>query len=92
MPSLICTVVNQKGLHARAAAQVISLVSDYDCDVFLTHKSQRASARSLLKLLTLNAPIGSEILVEVKADKTNTGAAQELLKKLQTLFAQGFNE
>ena len=92
MPSLVCTVVNQKGLHARAAAQIISLVSDYDCAVFLTHKNQRASACSLLKLLTLNAPKGSQILIEVKAGKKDHLAAQDLLDKLQVLFAQGFNE
>lgn len=87
MPSIVCNVINRKGMHARAAARIVAIVSNYRSKVTLTHKNCSASGDSLLKLLTLDAPKGSEIKIE--ADGVD---ASILLDKLQQLFADGFGE
>lgn len=87
MTSIICDVVNKKGMHARAAAKIVSVVCQYHSDTTLTHKETTAPGDSLLKLLTLNAPKGSKIKIEA-----NGIDSEELLAKLQSLFAEGFGE
>lgn len=87
MPSITCEVVNRKGMHARAAAKIVALVSQYQSDVILTHKDCQAPGDSLLKLLTLNAPIKSIIVIDAEGED-----APMLLDKLQQLFADGFGE
>jgi len=87
MPSVICQVVNKKGMHARAAAKIVELVSGYDCEVSLTHQQTTAAGNSLLKLLTLNAPKGSQVTINAEGKNCS-----KLLKELSALFQQGFGE
>jgi len=87
MPIIDCKVVNQKGMHARAAAKIVTLICQHKSEVILTHKKITAPGDSLLKLLTLNAPKGSTITIEV-----NGVDCEELLDKLTSLFAEGFGE
>ena len=84
---LICRVTNQKGLHARAAAQVVTLSNQYQSELTLTHKKKSASGLSLIKLLTLDAPQGSEINISVK------GADAKIASQaINQLFVNGFGE
>lgn len=87
MPSAVLKVINPKGMHARAASKVVSIVSGYECKVVLSHKSVSAPGDSLLKLLTLDAPIGSEVTV----DADGLGS-ENLLHDLKHLFEDGFGE
>lgn len=87
MAKIHCKVVNPKGMHARAAAKIVELACQYCCKVKLTHKGRSAPANSLIKLLTLNAPQGSDIIIEACGEDS-----AELLKKIQELFRQGFGE
>jgi phosphocarrier protein HPr len=87
MPSIICEVVNIKGMHARAAAKIVNLNSKYETKVTLTHKNTSVAGDSLIKLLTLNAPKGSKILIEATGDN-----CEILLAQLKYLFAIGFEE
>ena len=87
MVSITCEVINKKGMHARAAAKIVTLICQYNSETTLTHKQTSAPGNSLLKLLTLNAPIGSKIMIEA-----NGSDSKELLDKLKILFAEGFGE
>lgn len=82
-----CKVINKKGMHARAAAKIVTLVGDYNCQVTLKHKKKTAPGDSLIKLLTLNAPQGS--IIEIDASGENY---IELLNAIDTLFQEGFGE
>lgn len=87
MPTQIIEVINPKGMHARAASKIVAIINKYSCKVTLYHKQLSAPGDSLLKLLTLNAPLGSQIKVEaVGLD------AEKLIDELKTLFAEGFGE
>lgn len=85
--SQICKVTNQKGLHARAAAQVVTLSNQYKSELTLNHKNKSASGLSLIKLLTLDAPQGSKIKVDIQG----VDAAKAAIA-ISQLFTDGFGE
>ena len=83
------TVVNQLGLHARAAAVLVRLAGTFQSEIKLrrTDNSVVADAKSILSVLTLAASKGVELIVEIKGeDKTAA------MKSLKEIFANGFGE
>ncbi len=85
--SITCEVINAKGLHARAAAQIVTTLNQFDTPVTVTHKNNTAPANSLIKLLTLDAPKGSILRFDVEGDE-----CQSVLDVIRVLVASGFNE
>ena len=83
------TLVNRLGLHARAAAKLVRLVSEFKCSVKLYNpKVERyADARSILDLLTLGASFG--VTLDISADGEDEIAA---IDSISQLFADGFGE
>ncbi|MFO7759638.1 MAG: HPr family phosphocarrier protein, partial [Roseovarius sp.] len=58
-------IVNEKGLHARAAAKLVEVVEGFDASVEIAHQGQSASGDSIMGLLMLAAAKGSIIDVEI---------------------------
>jgi len=84
---LTAIVPNQKGLHARAAAQIVSLSSEFRCEIIIAHGDKQASSLSLIKLLTLDAPQGSELTV------ISEGAdSKQAVHSIIQLILKGFGE
>jgi len=81
------TIVNQRGLHARAAAKFAALAGEFDADVSVSKGSQTVSARSIMGLMVLAAGIGSEI--QLSADDSDATAALNAICKL---ISDGFQE
>ena len=54
-------IVNQRGLHARAAAKFVRTAGQFDAVVRVTFKGQEVSGLSIMGLMMLSAGIGSEI-------------------------------
>jgi phosphocarrier protein HPr len=80
-------IVNDLGLHARAATKLVQLASKYPCDVQLSHQGQSANAKSVMGVLLLCGSKGT--VVEVTA----TGAqADECVKAIGELIASRFGE
>lgn len=75
-------VSNRLGLHARAAAQLVRLASDFESRITLsrTDPSARADARSILNVLTLAAVEGTTL--EVVAEGSDEDAAMEAVSGL----------
>lgn len=80
-------IVNERGLHARASAKVVELSESYACDAFVFFEDERADPRSIMELLTLAAPFGSEITVEAEGED-----ALQYLASLETLISDKFGE
>lgn len=59
------TITNRLGLHARAAAKLVSLCSRYTSRVVLFANGRRAEGRQFIALLLLSAAMGAQIAVEV---------------------------
>ena len=81
------TIVNDLGLHARAATKLVQLASKYPCEVQVSHQGQAANAKSVMGVLLLCGAKGT--LVEVSA----TGPqADECVKAIGELIAGRFGE
>jgi phosphocarrier protein HPr len=81
------SIVNRKGLHARASAKFVQTVERYDAEVQVTRCGETVGGRSIMGLLTLAAAKGTTI------DVAATGAqAQEVLDALTALLATRFGE
>lgn len=57
------TISNSLGLHARAAAKIVSAASRFASQVFLEKDGQRVDAKSVLSLLSLECSRGAKVLV-----------------------------
>lgn len=80
-------IVNERGLHARAAAKFVALAERFGADVEVGKDGQSVSARSIMGLMLLGAGRGSTI--ELCAEGWD---AREALEALATLVESGFGE
>ena len=80
-------IVNKLGLHARAAAKVVSLASNFESDINLIKGNKHADAKSIMKILMLAASKGSEILITANGKDENSA-----IDNLQKLIERNFDE
>ena len=80
-------ILNKLGLHARAAAKVVSTANEFESTIIITKDGKNADARSIMKLLMLSASQGTRISVLVD------GIDQEdAMKSIEKLFNNKFDE
>lgn len=60
------TLINAQGLHARAAATFVRALSGLSADVQVCWEGRAVNGRSVLDLMTLGAPQGSVLAIEVR--------------------------
>jgi phosphocarrier protein len=80
-------IVNDLGLHARSAAMLAKLAAGARGGVWIMKNSHTADAASLLDILTLACPKGTEITVGI--DDEND---LEILERIAALIRSGFGE
>jgi len=80
-------IVNQKGLHARAAAKLVEVVEGFDATAEVAHDGQSTNADSIMGLLMLAASKGKTIDVE-----TSGPDAEALADAIDALVAGRFGE
>lgn len=81
------TIVNKRGLHARASAAFVKLAEQFDAEVTVTKDGQTVNGGSIMGLLMLGASPGSIILIETEGSE-----AEEALEALTALVEARFNE
>ena len=74
------TILNKLGLHARAAAKVVSTANGFKSTIIITKDGKNADARSIMKLLMLSASQGTRISVAV--DGVDQKDAMKSIEKL----------
>jgi len=84
-----CTIVNQRGLHARASAKFVSAVAVLPdgCSVRVVKDGNEAGGASILGLMMLGAARGDTIEVVVAGDDS-----EAVLDQLCGLIDGGFGE
>jgi len=82
-----CEIVNQRGLHARAAARFVRTAETFEASVKVFNRGQEVSGHSIMGLMMLAAGQGSRI--RIICDGRQAGDALEALK---ALIAAGFDE
>lgn len=81
------TIVNRRGLHARASAKLVKLVETFDVEVAVSKDGQTVGGTSIMGLMMLAASPGCSIKVVV------SGAdAQTALNAIADLVEGGFGE
>ena len=81
------TIVNRRGLHARASARFVKCAEGFDCEVTVTKDGQSVGGTSIMGLMTLAAAPGSTIELQASGPQ-----AQAALDALTALVADGFGE
>jgi phosphocarrier protein HPr len=80
-------IVNQLGLHARAAAQLVKVTNRFKSDVTVECEGQSANAKSIMGVLMLAAAKGMRVKVTCAGED-----AQACLKEIGALIADKFGE
>jgi phosphocarrier protein len=78
---------NKRGLHARAAAKLVTLAERFSASVEVGREQQFVSAQSIMGLMMLGAAQGCTI--EITAEGWD---AKEALEAIVALVESGFNE
>lgn len=81
------TIVNRRGLHARASARFVKCAEAFNAEVRVIKDGQTVGGTSIMGLMTLAAAPGSEILLEAEGPQ-----AEAALDALSELVADGFGE
>lgn len=62
------TIRNKLGLHARAASFFVQEANRYSSEVFIVKDGQEVNGKSILGVLMLAAPKGSEITLRIEGE------------------------
>ena len=88
MPSAQVVLCNQLGLHARASAKLVDTANRFSAEVcLLTDTQQQANAKSIMGLMMLGAPCGTQIQLDATGDD-----AEQALEAIVTLINNRFGE
>lgn len=68
-------IVNEKGLHARAAASFVDMANRYRSRIELRRGSETVDGKSILGILTLAAPRGTELLLSAEGPDEDEAVA-----------------
>ena len=80
-------IVNERGLHARAAARLVTVANQFEADLTVSRDEHTVPARSIMGLLLLVAGLGSSITIAAKGRY-----APEALAALGALVRNRFDE
>jgi phosphocarrier protein len=76
----VVTIVNQRGLHARAAAKFVKLADQFTAEVTVLKGDMVVSGRSIMGLMMLAAAPGTDI--ELRASGADAAAALAAIAEL----------
>ena len=78
---------NRLGLHARATAKLVQVLSGFRCNATLTAKGREVNAKSIMGVMLLAAGMGTPVLLRVDGDDEADAAAA-----VADLFERRFDE
>jgi len=81
------TIVNERGLHARAAARFVKVAAGFKADVTVAKNGTQVSGLSIMGLMMLAAGPGTKIQI-----RASGAEAEAAIAALETLIAGGFDE
>jgi len=87
MTSRTVTVVNQLGMHARAAARFVHLAARFQAHIRVARDSREMDGKSIMGILLLAAARGSAITISAEGSDE-----RDAVEALATLVQSGFGE
>ena len=80
-------IINELGLHARAAAKLAKIALRARAKIWIDRDNDRADASSVIDILTLACPKGTTVSVSVE-----DASDRDVLKAMVALVENGFEE
>lgn len=80
-------IVNELGLHARAAAKFVECTGHFESSFVIRKDGKEVDGKSIMSVMMLAASIGSILEIQVSGEDEN-----EAFKALQTLINDKFGE
>ncbi|MES9993456.1 MAG: HPr family phosphocarrier protein [Candidatus Thiodiazotropha sp.] len=80
-------IINKLGLHARAAAKLVSCANSFASHVYLNRNGQRVNGKSIMGVMMLAANQGSTLILEIDGSDE-----QEAMQALTSLINERFGE
>ena len=80
-------VTNERGLHARAATQLVQMAAKYPCDITLAKDGNEVNGKSIMGVLMLVASKGTTLMLVAKGDR-----AAEAVTAIAALIDDKFGE
>lgn len=80
-------VSNKLGLHARATAKLVQLLSGFRSNATLSARGREVNAKSIMGVMLLAAGQGTEVMLRVDGEDEQAAA-----DAVATLFANRFDE
>jgi len=87
MISTPITIINKLGLHARAAAKLVSIASKFPCQIRIEANGRSVDAKSIMSVMMLAAGKGTDIELHIDGDRESDATAA-----LITLINNRFDE
>jgi phosphocarrier protein len=81
------TIVNELGLHARPAAELVKVANQFDSQIEILKDGMAVNAKSIMGVMMLAAETGSTVIL--RADGPDAEAA---VQALEALVNKGFGE
>ncbi len=75
MISTPLTIINKLGLHARAAAKLVSTASKFPCQIRIQANGRSVDAKSIMSVMLLAAGQGTEIELQLDGKQEAEAAA-----------------
>jgi phosphocarrier protein len=86
-PEAVVTIVNRKGLHARASAKFVRVAEEFDAKITVSRDGQTVGGTSIMGLMMLAAGPGSQLHIAAEGKE-----GPEALEALVALVETGFGE
>lgn len=87
MPEQSSTIVNRRGLHARAAGKLVQTAARFQSAITLVARGREVNARSILGVMMLAAGLGTPVTLRAEGED-----AEAALIALIDLIDRGFDE
>lgn len=81
-------VTNERGLHARAATQLVQMAAKYPCEVTLAKDGNEVNGKSIMGVLMLVASKGTMLTVAAKGDRA-ADAVASIVRLVEDKFGEG---
>ena len=81
------TIINRLGLHARATAKLVQLLSGFHCQATLEARGREVNAKSIMGVMLLAAGPGSTVVLRVDGEDAEAAA-----DAAAALFERRFDE
>ena len=81
------TIINRLGLHARATAKLVQMLSGFRCQATLEARGREVNAKSIMGVMLLAAATGTTVVLRVNGDDEQAAA-----DAVTALFERRFDE